>query len=95
MPVTVTTNIVALGDMHDTVELPPAVTLVGLTVQAALFRLRLTAALNVPRGVTLMVEAPVDPMFVMTVGGFAEIRKLATLTVMGIRCSIDGAVDEI
>ena len=61
--------------MHDNVEPPEPVTLVGATEHAVLLVARLTTPENPWRAVTVMVDVPAVPAFTVTVVGLALIVK--------------------
>ena len=61
--------------MHDRVELPDPVTLVGDTEQEVLFVDRATTPANPFTPVTVIEEVAADPAFAVTLVGLAEIVK--------------------
>ena len=61
--------------MHDRVELPDVVTLVGASVHAVLLLDRLTVPVNPLSGVIVIVEVPGAPTFTVTLVGLADIEK--------------------
>ena len=69
MPVIVTTTFDAVTNVHDSVALPESVTLVGDTVQAVLSAVRVTTPVNPLTAVTVTVEVPEAPAFVVRLFG--------------------------
>jgi hypothetical protein len=67
--------------VHDNVEDPEPVTLVGVNVQAVLLLARLTAPLNPWRPVTVIVEVPAVFTLTVTLVGDAAIVKSCTVYV--------------
>lgn len=72
--------------MHDSVDVPEPVTLVGVSVQVMpadgeTVVVSPTAPLNPWSAVTVMVEAPAAPAFVETVAGLAVTMKSWTVNV--------------
>ena len=65
--------------MHDNVELPDPVTLVGATEQDVLLVVRLTTPENPCRPVTVIVEVAGDPAFTVTEVGLALMVKSWTV----------------
>jgi hypothetical protein len=66
-PVTVTTMFDAVVNVHDSVELPEPVTLVGVMLHAVLSAARLTTPVKPFTAVTVMVEVPAEPTLAVTV----------------------------
>ena len=77
VPVTATWTVEADANVHDRVELPEVVTLVGLSVHAVLLLARLTVPVKPLSGAIVIVEVPADPAFTVTVVGLAVIVKSA------------------
>ena len=75
VPVKVTRAVDGEENVHDRVELPAPVTLVGETVQAVLLVARPTIPAKPLRLVMLIVEDPGDPTKTVDVDGFALIWK--------------------
>ena len=67
--------------MHERVELPEPVTLVGATEHEVLLVVRLTTPANPCKPVTVIVEVPAAPAFTVTLVGLAEIVKSWTVYV--------------
>lgn len=63
--------------MHERVEVPEPVTLVGETVHEVLLVPRLTRAEKPLRAFTVRVEVPVEPARIVTVAGLAVMEKSA------------------
>ena len=64
-------------NVHDRVELPELVTLIGLSVHAVLLLARLTVPANPLMGVIVIVEVPAALTLTLTVVGLADIAKSA------------------
>ena len=79
MPVTVTWIVDAIVKVHDNVEEPEPVTLVGATLQDVLLVVRLTTPANPFRPVIVMVEVPAVPALTVTVVALAAIVKSWTM----------------
>lgn len=62
-------------NVHDSVELPEPVTLVGVRVHDVLLLARLTTPAKPCRPFTVIVEDPGDPAATLTVVGLADIVK--------------------
>jgi hypothetical protein len=73
--VTVTWTITADVNVHDRVELPEPVTLVGDSTQAVLLLARLTTPANPFKPVIVTVEVPVVPTFCATLVGLTTVVK--------------------
>ena len=68
----------ALGNVHDSVEVPLVLTLPGVSVQAAVSLLtRLTVPVNPLSGAIVIVEVPGELALTVTEVGLAEIEKSA------------------
>ena len=67
--------------MQESVELPEAVTLVGLRVQDVLLVTRLTMPANPLSGAMVIVEVAGEPAFTVTDTGLAAIVKSCTTKV--------------
>ena len=65
------------ANVHDSVELPDVVTLVGLRVHAVLLLARLTVPVNPFSGAMVTVEVPADPALTITLVGLAVMVKSA------------------
>ena len=61
--------------VHDSVDVPDPVTLLGVTVHATLLAVRLTTPLKPWTADTVIVEVPATPVFKLTVVGMAVIVK--------------------
>jgi hypothetical protein len=86
VPVTVTVSFSAVGELHESVEVPvvPRVTLVGLRLQVALpvaATVRLTVPEKPPMLVTVIVEVPVAPALTVILRGLAVTLKSTVMTV--------------
>ncbi len=68
--------------VHDNVELPEPVTLVGATEHEVLLVVRLTTPAKPLRAVTVMLEVPAAPTFTLTLVGLAATVKSWTRYVM-------------
>ena len=75
MPVAVTCIVPAVTKVHDSVELPETVTLVGLTVHEVLFVVKLTIPAKAFRPVTMIVEVASVPLLTVMLVRLAEIEK--------------------
>jgi len=75
VPVTVTMNVPLVAKVHERVEVPEPVTLVGVSVQAALLAVRLTTPANPLTAVTVIVEVPAWFTLTATLVGLAAIVK--------------------
>ena len=75
MPVTATWNVPPVVKVHDSVELPEPVTLVGDTVHDVLLVARLTMPANPFRPVTVIVDVAAVPGVKLTLEGLAVIVK--------------------
>lgn len=75
VPVTVTTKVPVVVKVHESVEVPDAVMVVGVRVHAALLADRLTTPVNPLIAVTVMVEVPAAPTLTVTLVGLADIVK--------------------
>jgi len=84
VPVTPTRNVPAVVNVHDRVELPDPVTLVGETVHEVLLVVRLTTPANPFTAVTVMVDVAAVPGVNETAVGLAVMVKswTAKLTVV-------------
>jgi len=78
VPVAVTWTVPAAAKVHESVELPEPVTLVGLRVQAVLLLARLTTPANPFRPVTVIVEVAAVPALTVTLVGLAAMVKSCT-----------------
>ena len=67
--------------MHERVELPEPVTLVGDKVHDVLLVVRLTTPANPLRAVIVIVEVPAEPALTVTLVGLAVIVKSWTTNV--------------
>ena len=67
--------------MHESVELPEVVTLVGVRVHAVLLLARLTVPVNPLSGAIVIVEVPAVPALSVMVVGVAVIVKSWTTNV--------------
>jgi len=67
----------AVAKVHDRVEVPEPVTVVGLSEHAVLPAERLTTPVNPLRAPTVIVEVPATPVFTETAVGFAAMEKSA------------------
>jgi len=65
----------AVVKVQDRVEVPDPVTLVGVSVHAALFAVRLTTPVKPCRPVMVIVEVPAALTFTVTVVGLAAMVK--------------------
>ena len=81
MPVTVTCLLPVVVNVHDRVELPEPVTLVGLTEHEVLLVVRATTPANPLRPVTVTLEVPAALTFTVTLVGAAAIVKSWTTKV--------------
>lgn len=72
---TVTTTVDAVGNVHDSVTLPEPVTLVGVTLHAALSTVRLTTLVKPFTAVTVIVEVPAVPALIARLVGLAATVK--------------------
>ena len=63
--------------MHDRVDVPEPVTVVGLSEHAVLPAERLTTPVNPLSAPTVIVEVPATPVFTDTAVGFAAMEKSA------------------
>ena len=63
------------ANVHDSVELPDVVTLVGVSVHAVLLLARLTAPVNPFSGAIVIVDVPADPALRVTLVGLAVMVK--------------------
>ena len=77
-PLTITVKLPAEGNVHDNVEVPDPVTLVGLSVHALLLADTLTVPPNPLRDVTAIVEVPAEPAFTVTLVVLAVTVKSCT-----------------
>src|SRR2546426_10440979 len=75
VPVTATCTVLAGTNVHDRVELPEPVTLVGERVQAVLLEARLTMPEKPFWPVTVIVDVPAALALTVTVVGLAAIVK--------------------
>jgi len=75
VPVTATWNVPPVANVHESVELPDPVTLVGATEHDVLFVVRLTTPANPFRPVTVIVEVAAVPGLNVTLVGLAAIVK--------------------
>ena|SRR2546422_35605 len=75
VPVAVTCIVSAAAKVHDRVELPEIVTLVGFTVHEVLFVVRLTMPVKAFRPVTVIVAVVAVPLSTVMLVGLAEIEK--------------------
>ena len=75
VPVTPTWNVPPVAKVHESVELPDPVTLVGETVHEVLLVVKLTTPAKPFRPVIVMVEVAAVPGLNVTVVGLAEIVK--------------------
>lgn len=69
------------ANVHDRVELPEPVTLVGLALHEVLFVVRATTLAKPFRPVTATVEVPAEPALTVTLAGAAMIVKSWTTNV--------------
>jgi hypothetical protein len=81
VPVTPTWTEPAMANVHDSVELPDRVTLVGDRVHEVLLVARATTPANPFRPVTVMVDVPGEPAFTVTDVGLDAIVKSSTTNV--------------
>ena len=81
MPVTPTWFVPADANVHESVELPEPVTLVGANEHDVLLVVRATTPANPFRPVTVMLEAPALPAFTVTLAGAVVIVKSWTTKV--------------
>jgi hypothetical protein len=81
VPVTVTCMIAAEANVHDSVELPEPVSLVGVRVQAVLLLTRLTTPPKPFNPVIVIVEVARLPALMVTLVGLAAIVKSWTVKV--------------
>ena len=79
MPVTITWNIPAEAKLHERVELPVPVTLIGESVHEVLLVARLTMPAKPFSPVTEIVEAPAVPASKVTLVRLAAIVKSWTM----------------
>jgi len=83
VPVTVTVKVPLVVAVHDRVEIPEPVTLVGLRVQVIPLRLiasvRLTAPVNPLTAVIVIVDGPAWFTFTATLVGLAATAKSCTV----------------
>ena len=63
------------ANVHDSVELPDVVTLVGVSVHAVLLLARLTVPVNPFSGAMVIVDVPADPALRVTLVGLAVMVK--------------------
>ena len=75
VPVTPTWNVPPAANVHESVELPDPVTLVGETEHDVLLVVKLTTPAKPLRPVTVMVEVAAVPGLYVTVVGLALIVK--------------------
>ena len=75
VPVTPTWNVPPVAKVHESVELPEPVTLVGETVHDVLLVVRLTTPANPFRPVTVMVDVAAVPGLNVTLVGLALMVK--------------------
>ena len=90
MPVTPTWNVPTTVNVHDSVELPDPVTLVGETVHDVLLVVKLTTPAKPFRPVTVIVEVAAVFGVKVTEVGLALIVKSWTMKVTVTEC--DGVV---
>ena len=83
---TPTWTVPADANVHDSVEVPDPVTLVGLTVHEVLLVVRATTPAKPFRPVTVTVEVPALPALTVTLEGAAEIVKSWTTNVTVTEC---------
>lgn len=81
VPVTVTWTVPAAANVHDRVELPDPVTLVGLKVHEVLLLARLTTPAKPLTAVTVIVDVAADPALTVTLVGLALTVKSWTTNV--------------
>jgi len=81
VPVTVTPIFDAVVNVHDRVAVPEPVTLVGVTLHAALSAARFTTLLNPLVAVTVMVAVPAEPVLIVRLVGLAVTVKSCVLYV--------------
>jgi len=81
VPVTATWNVPVTANVHERVELPEPVTLVGDTEHEVLLVAKLTTPANPFRPVTVIVEVAAVPGVKFTVDGLALIVKSCTVYV--------------
>jgi len=67
----------AVAKLHDRVEVPEPVTVIGPSAHGALPAERLTTPVNPFRAPTVIVEVPATPVFTDIVVGFAPMEKSA------------------
>ncbi len=79
MPVTVTWTSCALAKLHDNVEPPDPVTLLGVRLHDVLLLARLTTPAKPWRPVIVIVEVPAEPALTVTLVGLALIVKSWTV----------------
>jgi hypothetical protein len=79
VPVTSTWYVAADSKVHDRVEVPEPVTLVGETVHEVLLVARLTTPAKPSRAVTVIVDVPATPVLTVTFVGLATIVKSWTV----------------
>ena len=84
VPATRMWNAPDVVNVHDSVELPEPVTLVGDMVQLVLLLDRLTTPMKWLRAVTVMVEVAATFTCAATVEGLAVIVKSWTMTVIAL-----------
>jgi len=75
VPVTVTVKDPEDVNVHESVEVPAPVTLVGVSVHAALLEERLTTPLKPPTAATVIVDVPAWFALTLTLVGLAAIVK--------------------
>jgi len=73
----VTATVPAVEKLHDRVEVPEPVTVVGPSEHVVLFAERLTTPVNPLRAPIVIVEVPRTPVFTDTAVGFAAMEKSA------------------
>ncbi len=81
VPVTPTANVPADEKVHESVEVPEPVTLVGETVHEVLLVARVTTAEKPFRAPTVRLEVPIEPARLVTVDGMAVTEKSPELKV--------------
>ena len=81
MPVTATWNVPPVVKVHESVELPEPVTLVGETEQDVLLVARATTPAKPFRPVTVIVDVAAVPGVKLTFDGLAAIVKSWTMNV--------------
>jgi hypothetical protein len=75
VPVTPTWKVPVVAKVHESVELPEPVTLVGASEHEVLLVVRLTTPANPFRPVTVMVDVAAVPGVKLTLDGLATIVK--------------------